>query len=301
MPYETLKAYLFLTITALCWASNVVFGQLAVGEISPMLLVCLRWATTLLLIALFVGPVIRRDWVALRPHLPFLAIMGATGFTIFNALFYLAAHTTSGLNMGIIQGSIPIFVLIILFVVYRAPITWTALFGVMTALIGVVTVVTAGEFSRLLQLSFQFGDVLMVIACMLYAGYTVGLRRRPPVSAFALFVVLAASAFLAAVPLAALEVAAGTHQWPSAKGMMVVVLVAIIPSVIAQTCFIQGVDRLGPARAGIFVNLVPVFGSALVVLFLGEVLQGYHALSLALVLSGIWLSERAPRPVAVSR
>ena len=64
------------------------------------------------------------------------------------------------------------------------------------------------------------------------------------------------------------------------------------PSFLAQICFIRGVELIGPGRAGVFVNLVPVFASIMAVGFLKEPFEGFHALALALVLGGIWLSER---------
>ena len=95
------RAYLLLTITALCWGANAIFGRLAVGEVSPMAMTMLRWAGVLVLIAVFAPRPVRRDWAALRAHLPFLAAMGAIGFTGFNALFYAAAHSTTAINIGI--------------------------------------------------------------------------------------------------------------------------------------------------------------------------------------------------------
>jgi drug/metabolite transporter (DMT)-like permease len=106
------RAYLLLAFTALCWAGNAVLGRLAVGEVSPMALVTLRWLGAFGLLVAFAHAQVRRDWPALRARPLFIAAMGAIGFTVFNALFYTAAHWTTAVNIGIIQGSIPVFVLI---------------------------------------------------------------------------------------------------------------------------------------------------------------------------------------------
>ncbi len=119
-----------------------------------------------------------------------------------------------------------------------------------------------------------------------------GLRRRPAVSSLGLFTLLAAAAFLASIPLTAAEVALGKVQWPTATGWIIAGLVTLFPSFLAQIFFIKGVALIGPGRAGVFINLVPVFASILAVLVLSEPFEGFHALALALVLSGIWLSER---------
>jgi len=289
------RAYVLLTMTTLCWGANAVFGRLAVGEISPMLLVSLRWFGAVLLLLVFAHRHVFRDWPTLRGHLPFLAAMGALGFTAFNALFYVAAHSTTAVNIGIIQGSMPMFVLIGAFIAYRSPVSRLQMAGVALTMIGVVIVGTRGSLERLATLTLNHGDLLMVIACSLYAGYAVGLRRRPAVSALGLFTVLAGAAFLFSLPLAAVELAVGQLQWPTPTGWIVAGLVTLLPSFLAQIFFIQGVALIGPGRAGVFINLVPVFASIMAVAILSEPFEGFHAIALALVLAGIWLSERAGR------
>lgn len=286
------RAYLLLTFTTLCWGANAVFGRLAVGEISPMALVTGRWLGVVLLIAVFARHHLRRDWPALRRKLPLVASMGVLGFTTFNALFYVAAHYTTAVNIGIIQGSVPMFVLIGAFAAYRTHVTPPQIAGVVLTMAGVAIVASGGEFSRLVALAVNFGDVLMVVACALYAGYTVGLRKRPAVSSLGLFAVMAIAAFVASLPLTIAEAALGQFQWPTLAGLLIVVAVTVFPSFLAQIFFIQGVAYIGPGRAGVFVNLVPVFASILAVIFLREPFEVFHAVALALVLGGIFLSER---------
>ncbi len=285
-------AYFFLICTMLCWAGNAIVGRFAVGEISPMLLVTLRWTGTMLLLALVAKGAVRRDGPALRAHWRFLAAMGALGYTGFNALFYVAAHSTTAINLGIIQGAIPMFVLLGAFAAYRTKVTVRQVAGAVVTMAGVVLVATGGSLHRLADLAFKQGDLLMVIACVLYAGYTVALRRKPAVSAFAMFAALAAAALLASLPLLAAEIAMGRLQAPTAKGWLVVAFVSVFPSIVAQVCFMRGVELIGPGRAGVFANLVPVFVPVLAVALLGKSFEPFHAVALCLVLGGIWLSER---------
>jgi len=286
-----LLAYLLLTLTAACWAWNAIFGQLAVGEISPMVLVALRWLGVLALLMVFARDHVRRDWVVLRTRLPFACCMGALGFTSFNALFYIAAHTTSGLNVGILQGTIPVFVLIGAFLAYKTSIGVVQVAGVILTVGGVITIGSGGSLARLASLTLNPGDLFMVLACLLYAGYTVGLRRRPEVSALGFFTVMAAAAFVTSLPLVLIEWSSGMFAPPTAAGWLIVVLVTLFPSFLAQLAFIRGVELIGPSRAGVFVNLVPVFAAILAVNVLDEPFASFHAVALGLVLCGIWLSE----------
>ncbi len=286
------KAYLLLTVTALCWGANAVFGRLAVGEISPMALVAFRWLGVVLLLLVFAREALRRDWPVLRRRLPFVLSMGALGFTAFNALFYVAAHSTTAVNIGILQGSIPVFVLLGVFAAYRTGVRALQVAGVLVTLVGVATVASGGELARLAALAINPGDSVMLLACLLYAGYTVGLRRRPEVSSLGLFTIMAMAALVTSLPLALAEAATGDFIWPTATGWVIVVLVALFPSFLAQLSFMRGVQLIGPGRAGVFVNLVPVFASIFAVVFLKEPFEAFHAIALALVLGGIWLSER---------
>ncbi len=289
------RAYLFLGFAAFCWGANAVFGRLAVGEVSPMALVFLRWVGVAILVILVARKPLRENWAMLRPHLVFLSFMGALGYTGFNVLFYVAAHSTSAVNIGILQGAIPVFVLVGSFATYGNRVTAIQIVGVAVTLVGVVTIAAGGDIANLAALAFNLGDVLMIIAGMLYAGYAVGLRRSPSVAPLALFAVMAGAALVAALPLVFIEAALSQIQWPTPKGGIIITLVILFPSFLGQLCFIRGVELIGPARAGIFVNLVPIFAAILAILILGEPFKLFHGVALLLVLGGIWLSERGNR------
>ncbi len=292
------RAYALLTGTTLCWGLNAIISRLAVGEISPMQLVTFRWLGVLGILLVFARRHVITDWPVLRRHLPFLALMGSCGFTLFNALFYTAGHYTSAINIGILQGSIPIFVLLGSLLLLRHPIGPIQGCGVAVTLAGVVIVASHGDLAELAALKVNRGDGYMLIACFFYAAYSIGLSRRPNVSALGLFAVMAATAWVVSLPLVGYEIWQQGWTAPTPRGWLLVALVTLLPSLIAQIFFIQGVALIGPGRAGVFVNLVPVFASIMAVVFLGESFQPYHALALFLVLGGIGLSEigkTAPR------
>jgi drug/metabolite transporter (DMT)-like permease len=286
------RAYLLLTLTALCWGGNAIFARLAVGEVSPMALVALRWLGALGLLAVFAHAQVRRDWPAIRQRLMFVSAMGAIGLAVFNALYYVAAHSTTAVNIGIIQGAVPVFVLAGALALDRTPVGGVQLAGVLVTMLGVVIVACGGDFARLATFTLNLGDLLMIAACALYAGYTLGLRRCPPVSTLGLLTVMAGAAFLASIPLALAEAALGRFQGPTPTGWVILALITLFPSFLAQIFFIQGVALIGPSRAGVFVNLVPVFASILALLVLKEPFEPFHGVALGLVLGGIWLSER---------
>jgi len=280
-----------LTFVTWGWGCNAIFGKVAVDQISPMMLVSLRWLTVLMVLSIVSHRQVVKDWLVIRQHLVYFALMGTIGFTLFNALYYAAAHTTSAINIGIIQGSIPVFVFLGSYLFLRTRITVLQMLGASVTLIGVIVVATRGEFSQLKGLAFNLGDLFMLIACFFYAVYSVGLTRRPKISPLSLFTLFSGFAFLASLPLWIIEIQYQGLQAPTATGWVIVALVALLPSLLSQLLFIHAVGLVGPGRSGMFVNLVPIFASVMAVFYLGERFENFHAAALGLVLCGIFLAE----------
>ena len=281
-----------LALTALMWAMNAMFGQLAVGEISPFTLTLSRWVIVAAVMWPLFGREVRENWPTIRAKLPAVVFMSVAGFTAFNSLFYVASIHTTGVNIGILQGAIPVMVLIGAIAFQGERVTARQGLGVAITLAGVIVVACKGDVGVLLSLAFNHGDLLMMIASIFYSAYTVAIRSRPDVPGAALFTVFAVVAAVTAVPLAIWETTRPAYEWPTAEGWALTALVAIFPSCLAQLFFLRGVDLIGPARAGVYINLVPIFAAILAVIVLGERFAAFHGLALALVLGGIWLSQR---------
>ena len=286
------RPYLLLTLAALQWAGNIVAGRLAVGEILPMQLVVLRWGIVFAVLAVLNRRAFAADWPAMRARPGLLLLLGLTGYTAFTAFFYAAAHHTTGANMSIIQGSFPLFVFSMAWVVRGRPIGPIQGIGILAALAGVILVAIRGDLAVARALAFNLGDLFMLGATVAYAIYTIGLEERPAVSSLSFFTAMAGMAFLTSLPLLAIEVATQPFFWPTAKGWAITAFVAIFPSFLAQIFFIRGVELIGPGRAGVFINLNPVFGATMSVAFLGEVFGWYQAVGLVLVMAGIVLAQK---------
>jgi drug/metabolite transporter (DMT)-like permease len=283
---------LLLILTMLIWGAHSVVGRLAVGQIGPMTLTTLRWGVALIPIFLTARHSLRQDWPALRARWVYLTVMGASGYTAFNALFYVAAHHTSALNLSIIQGAIPALVLLGARAFLGVRFSGLQALGALITMIGVVVIAAQGDPARLAALAFNSGDVMMVVAAVLYAGYTIGLRQRPNVSGISMLAAMAFAAFVTSVPLMIWEIMSGGFVWRTLGGLLTLAFVALGPAFIGQLTFMRGVELIGPGRAGVFVNLVPVFGAIMAVVILGEPFAVYHVLALLLVVGGIAIAQR---------
>jgi len=294
------NAILLLVLTTLIWAGHSLVGRLAVGQIGPMSLVCARWAVALVPLFLAARPQLRRDWPLLKARWRYIAAMGALGYTVFNALFYLAAHYTSALNLSILQGAVPALVLIGARAAFGVRVTPMQAAGAALTMVGVVAIAAQGDMHRLASLSFNGGDLMMVVAVILYAGYTVGLRERPAISGLSMLTGMAFAAFVTSAPLMIWEIFRGGFIWPTPQGYLALLYAALGPALAAQILYIRGVELIGPGRAGVFVNLVPVFGAIMAVGLLGEPFAAYHVVALVLVVGGIAIAQRGVGRVVAS-
>lgn len=296
------EPYLLLTVTPMIWAGNAISGRVLVGEMSPMTTNFLRWLLALAMIVAIAWPEIVRERQALIQNWGKLLAFGTIGFTGFNAPLYLAAETTTAVNMGMIQAIMPALVLFGSYVAYRTPITPLQIVGLILGLVGVSIIVTKADPDVLHHLEVTPGDIWVLVASVFYSAYTVALRRRPTLPPLAFFAGTFAAATLSAAPLAGYELITGTIIWPGVKGWIVLIFLAIFPSILSQLFFMRGVELVGPGRAGLFVNLVPVFTAFAGVVLLGEPFKPYHAVALTIVLSGIGLAELGrPKPAPPPR
>lgn len=289
------RAYLFLFITAFVWASNAVAGRLAVGHVSPFLLVLIRWGVATLVVVVLGHRYVRRDWPVIRANLPMLAAMGAVGFTAFNILFYTAATYTSAINIVIIQAGMPLVIFLTNFALFRIGVTGAQWMGFVLTLGGVLMVAAQGSLHALTHLRLNHGDALMLVAIVCYGLYTVALRWMPKIHMLSFMATLSVAALITALPFAGWEIATGTVIWPDMSGWAIGVYVGLFPSLVSQMCFAAGTAQIGSNRAGLFVNFVPVFGAVLSVAVLGEALHLYHVAALVLVMGGVTLAQRRAR------
>ena len=281
-----------LVLVNIMWSGNTVAGRLAVGEMSPMVITCFRWLITSSLLMILFGRQVVSEWPKVAGRWPYFLLMGLCGFTAFNAIFYYVARFTSGINMSIIQAAIPVFVLIGTFVWKKKPVYGVQIVGLVLSIVGIAIVATKGEMGAMAAITFNIGDLMMLFACVFSAFYVLALSDRPPLAGMSFFIFLSAGAFVTSLPMIATEYALGAMQMPTPKGWIILLYIALLPSLVAQIFFIRGVELIGASRAGIFQNLTPILGSLMAVAFLGESFGLYHALSLLLVLGGIFVAER---------
>ena len=284
-----------LFLATLGWGSNTIASRLAVGEVSPMLLIFFRWGIVVIILLSLYWRQMIDEWPVIRPRLKWLLIMGGCGLSLFNAFFYIAAHSTTAVNLGIIQSTMPGMILLGSFMYFGDRINRLQFSGLLLTLLGVIVIVTQGSLEQLMQLTFNHGDLLMIFACSFYAMYTVGLKSRPKISGMVMLAYFSVAAFLMTIPLMIFESLIYGTLMPGVKGFAIVFYIAIVPSFLSQIFFMRGVDLIGPGSAGLYANLVPIFSAIMAVLLLSEEFAFFHLAAMLLVFGGIGLFEYQSR------
>lgn len=294
------NAYLLLILTMMMWAGHSVVSRLAVPEISPATLTCLRWSIVAGVMLSFRRQGLREYWPVLKPRIGYLALMGTMGYTAYNTLLYWSAHSTTAININIINGAMPALIFIFALAIFGQRVRVLQWIGMAVSMAGVILTGVKGDLTHLLDLRLNQGDLLILTATVFYAVYSVLLRNRPLVPSLVFFAALTPAALLSSIALLGVEIAAGEFFWPTWKGWLLLIYVAIFPSLLSQIFFIRAVELIGPGRSGLFTNLMPIFGASLAVVILGEEMALYHVVALVLVLGGILLAEWRRQPPVTS-
>jgi drug/metabolite transporter (DMT)-like permease len=286
------NAYLLLTLTALFWAGNSVVGRAARDLVPPVALAFWRWLAAFLLILVFAWPHLKRDATVIRARWPWLLALGLLGVAAFNTLLYSGLQHTEALNALLLQSAQPPLILLMAFLLFRDRAGAGQIVGVLLSLAGVLVIVSRGDSQILLRLALNPGDALILVAVLLWVLYSVLLRFRSNIHPMSFLAVTFAVGWIFILPLYAVELSAGRRIVAAPESFAALAYVAIFPSLIAYAFFNRGVELIGPGRAGIFLNLMPVFGALLAVGFLGERFTLAHALGIGLIGVGILLTRK---------
>jgi drug/metabolite transporter (DMT)-like permease len=287
------QPYLLLSLAMLFWAGNIVLGRYVAGHVPPVMMSCIRWIGACLMLLPWAWPHLRHDWPALRAHLPLVVMLSATGFAINTTLSYWALQYTQALNALLIQSSGPLFVALWSLLLFGVRLTRAQLIGITISLAGVLIIILRGDVAALGGVKFNKGDVMFAAALLAFGLYSALMPRRPVISPFSLIVFTTGCGALLTLPFAAWEISLGTRLSFDTLTLATLIYVVIFPSALSYLFFNRGVALIGPNRAAPFFHLVPVFGSAMAILLLGEQPRLFHLVGYELVLAGVIIASRS--------
>ncbi len=289
-------AYLLLTLTAAFWAGNTFIGRAVVAELPPLGFAFWRSFGAFLILAPIGLPKVwraRADIIAHWKMLTLLATLGMTGFAVFS---FVALHSTEAVNGTLIQGTQPIIVLVASWAIFRRAITGRQIAGIVVALTGLAAIVTRGDPGAMAGFGLNAGDFVFWLGVLCHGLFTALLPLRPRSLDLICFLTVAfLIGALTTLPFHIAEIVLVEAMPLSWTALWAVVFVALFPSVLAQLFWVDSIRRIGPATAGYFIYLTPVFGTLMAIALLGEVFAWYHAAGIVLILGGVWLATAAHR------
>lgn len=285
--------YLLLTLTALFWSGNMVLGRGIRADVPPMALAFWRWCIAFLLVLPLALPHFKSQWPLLRQSWKPVLLLGLIGIGGYNTFAYIALQYTSATNAVLLNSFIPVVTIAISWAFLGKHLSRLQVIGVITSLVGALSIVARGDLNVLTHLNLNIGDAWMLLAVLVWAVYTVGLAWRPSgVHPMLMLAAMTAVGLAALFPAYLWEMAAGRHININLGSLASLAYVGIFPSFLGYIFYNRGVGEIGANKGSLFIHLMPVFGTLLSVIFLGEIPLWYHYLGIGLIFAGIWLTMK---------
>ena len=284
-------AYLLFILSALFWSGNFVLSRGMHADIPPLSLSFWRWTVALLILLCFSITHLLEQRQVVRKHFRFIAIQGLLGVAGFNSLIYIAVQTTTAINAVLVNSCIPVLIAVFSWILYKEMMTLRQCLGVLVSLCGVLLIIARGELAHLMAMSFNRGDLLVLIAAAIWALYSANLRKYPKeLHPLAYLSGIIISGLLVIFPFYLMEMSSGKSMIITASSIVTVLYVAIFASLLAFIFWNRAVRSVGANKAGPFIHLMPVFSTLLAVIFLDETIHAYHIQGILLIFFGILMT-----------
>jgi len=285
---QKVLGYFFAIGATALWSGNFIIARGLAESISPINLAFFRWVVAVVVFLPFALKPLIAEREILKNNLPYLLITSLLGITIFNTLIYLAGHTTTAINLSLISITFPIFIVIFSRIIFGELITLNRGIGIILVILGVVTLISKGDFSRILSISFAIGDVWMLMAAIIFAIYSILLKHKPKqlsIWAFQLSTFILGLIFL--FPFFIWEYVTLPSVEFDTKTILSIFYVGVFASLSAFVLWNKAIMMVGPSKAGMIYYTLPLFSGLLAYFFLQENITTMHIYSALLIVSGI--------------
>ncbi|HEV2572200.1 MAG TPA: DMT family transporter [Beijerinckiaceae bacterium] len=290
-------AFLYPFVAVALWAGNVIVSRLSAHAIGPQAITFYRLVVAVGLLSLFVARPAWRNRAAIWPHIGQFIILGFLAMCLFQSLSYLAAETTTATNMAVFTALTPLLTVAIGAAMLGETPTWGMIGGGVLSFIGLVYLVSGADPAAILRNGVHLGDVLMLIAAVVYALYGVLLKRwNLQIPGWQSTYMQALSTMVVMFP-AFLATPAPQRQL-NTDTIPLILYAGAMASVVLPFLWIKGVQQIGPSRCAIFLNLLPVMTAAAAIVMLGEPVRAFHVIGGGLALAGVVCAQLWQKPIA---
>jgi len=291
-----LAGYLCALAATLFWSGNFIIARELNDSVAPVSLAFGRWLVAVLVLFPFAIRSLIAQWEHVKKNLPYLSVTAFTGVTLFNTLLYMGGQTTGALNLALISITSPVFMVIFARIFYGESLTLYRAAGILLVAAGVIALITGGQPSRLLSLTFSIGDVWMLAGAMIFAVYSILVIRKPSqlgLWAFQLSTFILGLVLL--LPFLAWEYAVAGPSVFDARAIYSVLYLGVFASLFSFLLWNQAILLIGVSKTGMVYYTLPIFSGVMAWYFLGERIGWLHLASGVLIVSGIVLANRQRR------
>jgi len=284
--------YLLLVGASLFWGGNAVAGEFLSGALPPVTISFIRLAISVLIVSPFLIRLFKEEMPAFRKHFKLLLFLSITGVIGFNLLLYWALNYTTAINSALLNSTSPLFIFLLSFLLIGDKLELKDFASLAISFTGVLFVITEGSVERLVSLQFNTGDLIMVLAVISWALYSIFIKKiSGKLSSFAIFGFTLTIGFILMIPAAAIELSYVPVKGIDTGEWLALFYIGVFPSVCSFLLWNRAVALIGPAKSSIFLNLIPVFGAMFAFFWLGEVITVPQMVGGLLVFSGLFISS----------
>ena len=288
------SAYIFLILATLFWSGNFIVGKAAsFFEIPPFTLNFYRWTFAWLILAPFTLKEIIQKKNHIIQNIKFILVLGITSITIFNSIVYYSLNFTQVISGVLMISTIPVMIIFFSWIFKIEKTNTYQILGVIFSLLGVVVIVSKADINILINLSFNKGDLWMVVAMFSWAMYSALLRKKKiELSQTSLLQVIISAGLILLLPAYLIEMALGFKLNVNLPFILTLSYVVLFPGLASFICWIKGIALIGSNRSGIFLHLMPIFSTLLAIIIFNEKFMNFHLFGATFIIVGIFLSSK---------
>lgn len=292
LPYQNIIPYLLTAMAPLCWAGDIVLAGSMASTVPPFSLVFWRWTLASLIMIPFAYKNVQQDWVEVKRSWGKLCLMSVLGASGFITLLYISLHTTSTINSSLIQTTMPFMIVLACVFLYGDKMTKTQIGGMALCFMGVIYVLFKGDWHAVKQMVFIKGDLLVLIATVLYGLYSALIPKSNKLHPFTFLFCISSLGAITIFPFYIWELLTIGAATITPKFLLGVTYIAVCPTIVAYLCWNKGISIIGPSKASLFMYLIPIFTSMFAIPFLREPFRFYHIMGMMLIFGGLILFNR---------
>ena len=293
MPKNYL-AYSLLVFATFCWSGNFIVGKFAyLFEVPPLTLNFLRWVSVWLLLIPFTYKEIYNNLEHIKKNWIVISFMGVITISTFNSVVYFALTQTQVINAVLVLAAIPAVTIIISSLMKVDKTNIFQLIGLLLSVIGIGAIISNADLNKIFSLSFNKGDLWMLVCVLTWSLYSTLLKKHKfKFSQFTLIQLMVSVGIIFLIPQFFYEKSIGLEINLNKSFFIILFYVVMFPALAAYYCWQKGVEIVGPNRATMFIQLMPLLSAILAILIFQEKFELYHFIGASFILSGIYLSNR---------